>query len=841
MDFVIAVKSEPNRKARVTATNRVTLLLSSSSEVTDTSILHRDAVYNSKLQGTCFSCSKLNANPPADVCVTPDGGGGGGGGGSCLNYDDPCFCLTCPPPPDDRECSCGTGGYPAPNTPGLGSGYWAGIQANTHYSNVPNGGWVVAVACGSSEVIGAFPVTGNNFGYGRGTVMGLPAMIYPAGALYGAGYRPVNETSFPILALVPADGNYLITIGAFGNRATGSTLPGCPSESSNEQYYCTDDNTTVYEGIPRACIAKYNGDNDSPCPVFANYVAFAEGIEDNTPYSMNMAGVSGFPFGSDPGPGAILFQDDNSNQYCGTVDLVPKPSDAAGGSCGGTIFPDTPISFSDDCISCDQKVPCEYVANLTNGNIDIDHGGFNAAGSSGFQSIGPAFPPESDGTGGFKNTEYWENYWGWTPTIQSYIPLSDPDNPISVIIPPITALEDNCSCSTGESNNSSIVIIEPFACCVEFGTDIAPPVVSQHIIKRSMSPGLSGCGVSCSPPCVNPNCSCVGTTDAIGPVGIYGYAPCRLCECTEEGKNGTAIEFESQPTSIWWASGITQHNQVVYSSQTTLEAPNCINTCSSVMSNKGNYCGSPCGKLFRSVTTVVNGATTKIIEVDLDNFKLCTGFDNPQEMLDDPCGLSKFLPSEFHDEVLTYQPTLVDPASNPYSLANYIATNATATSLGSLLGDETNPDFYLNHSTGPFGIAYASGINDPETNDRDCYAPNVFSFIVCAIPKLKHVQAFNCESECETVEKVFFDEVRNEMCFDQVTNELIGSDQEAVQDPCGCCGKNLIENELSCGGGDCPSCCGNGGCVTGDCEPAGSVNINPNNCTPGGGTGYDEC
>jgi hypothetical protein len=833
MDFVIAVKSEPNRKARVTATNRVTLLLSSSSEVTDTTILHRDAVYNSKLQGTCFSCSKLNANPPADVCVTPDGGGGGGD--SCSNFDDPCSCLTCPPPPDDRECSCGNGGYPAPNTPGLGSGYWAGIQANTHYSNVPNGGWVVAVACGSSEVIGAFPVTGNKFGYGRGTVMGLPAMIYPAGALYGAGYRPVNETSFPILALVPADGNYLINIGDFGPRATGSTIPGCPSESSNEQYYCTAANSTVYVGKPRACIAKYNGNDTSPCPVFANYVAFAEGIEDDTEYSMNMAGVLGFPFGPNTGPGAILFQDDNSNQYCGTVDtLVPKPSDAAGGSCGGTIFPDTPISFSDDCISCDQKVPCEYVANLTNGSINIDYGGFNAAGPSGFQAIGPAFPPVSDGSGGFTNTSYWEDFWRWTPTIQSYIPISNPDNPISVIIPPITGLEDNCTCSIGESNNSSIVIIEAFPCCDESGTFIGPPIAP--IIKRSMSPGLSGCGISCPPPCVNPNCSCVGTTGALGPVGIYGYTPCRLCECAADGKNGAPIEeFESQPTSIWWASGIEQHNQVVYNSQTQLEAPNCINTCSSVMSNKGNYCGSPCGKLFRSVTTVINGVPIKTIELDLDNFKLCTGFDDPQQMLDDPCGLSKFLPAEFHNESLTYQPTLVDSASNPYSLANYIATDDTAQPyLGLLLGDGTNPDFYLNHSSGPFGIAYANDINDPETTDRDCYNPFVSSFIVCAIPKLKEVRFIDCASECVTVEKVVFDEVKNEMCEDVVTNQILGSDVEAVQDPCACCGKNLIENELSCSGEDCPPCCSNGGCVTGNCEPTG-VFIDPNNCGPGPG------
>ena len=38
-------------------------------------------------------------------------------------------------------------------------------------------------------------------------------MIYPAGVVYGAGYVPANETTFPILALTPTEGNAIVSSG----------------------------------------------------------------------------------------------------------------------------------------------------------------------------------------------------------------------------------------------------------------------------------------------------------------------------------------------------------------------------------------------------------------------------------------------------------------------------------------------------------------------------------------------------------------------------------------------------------------------------------------------------
>ena len=833
MDFVIAVKSEPNRKARVTDVNRVTLLLSSSSEVTDTTILHRDAVYNSKLQGTCFSCSKLNANPPADVCDPPISDPPPSS--SCLNFDVPCACANCPPPPDSRECAC-TGGYPLPNTTGLGSGYWVGLQANTYYSNVVNGGWVVAVGCASSQIIGAFPVTGNKFGYGRGTVMGLSAMIYPAGALFGAGYEPSYETSFPILALIPDDGNVLITSGAFGSIATGSTSPGCPT--TNPQYYCSPDNTTVYAGFPKACVAKYNGDNNSPCTVFANYTAWTDGLPYDTTddtinggggYMINMAGVTGF---NGETTGVIRFQDSSSNEYCGTItDFIPRASDAISGVCGATMFPDNPIDFTDDCVSCGQKVPCEYVVNLTNGSIDIDHGGFNAAGSSGFQSIGPAFPPELDASGDFTNTEYWEDFWRWSPETHVYTTanLDENDNPITIntIIPPIESLEANCTCSVGEQNLNSIVIVETFPCCEGKFYGGTP---TAQIIQKNMVPGLSGCGGYCPPPCVNPDCSCVGNTDnALGQVKSYGYVPCFLCECDK-----TEVVYTPQPSSIWWASGIDAHSSVVYNAGSAQILPpgSCKNRCSNLLSNTSGYCSSPSGQLFN----VDNSTTPPTVTLNLTRFKESSGFDTPQDLLDDPCGRSKYLPASLQNDTLTYHENPTFVVMNPYSLSDYITNDSGEVLSEILCADPLSPDCFLNNISGPFGIAYydAGGLGGNPLPSRTCYGVSIGLFIGCAIPKVEPKISFDCDDVCIVVDGTVFHEIKNEKCFDPLKPQnLLPADDARITNPCSCCNEGIEEGDISCSGSDdnpCPPCCQGAGCVNGDCQPG--VTPSNNSCVP---------
>ena len=852
MDLVIAVKSEPNRKARVTGKNRVTLLLSSSSEVTDTSIVHRDAVYNSKLQGTCFNCSKLNATPPTEVCDHPVGIPPPSP--SCFNYDTPCVCATCPETPPTRECACANG-YPAPNTPGLGSGYWAGIQANTHYSNVPNGGWVVAVACGSSEVIGAFPVTGSNFGYGRGTIMGFSAMIYPAGALYGAGYEPANETSFPILALITSDGNSLISTGTFGTIASGATTPGCPS--TTPQYYCNSD-TTVYSGFPKACVQKFNGDKDSACSVFANYTDWAADLPYDTshnnqdPYLFNMAGIE---IGGMT-DGVIMFEDSSLNQYCGTIqDMELAPSDAASGICGGNSFPDTPISISDDCISCNQKVPCEYVVNLTNGQISTIAGGYSAAGGeNGFQAIGPAFPPSFDENGALQDTEYWETFWRWTAETHEYITTefdeSGSPSILTTIIPPIGSLEDNCTCSDNESNLSSISIIEPFPCCeTESNKQVRVSVPEQAIFRRIMAPGFSGCGTYCKP-CIDSKCSCnSGGVDNLGPPMIYGYTPCLLCDC-----ENAEIVFESQPSTIWWAHGIEQHTTVAFGVDGTAGTPDggildesCKNRCSNVLSNSSGFCDSPCGNLFDEDYSDPN---TPIITLNMDRLFECSGFDNVEDLLHpDNCGRSRFLPAGLQDRSLFYNATPIG-GNNPFALASYITTEEDGQGdllLQLLCADSESPDCYLNHLSGPFGIAY-----DDTSKGRRCYGTDISQFIVCAVPLLKQKTFTQCDgTTCVEHDAISFVKIENNKCYEPATarilqhTQLIDADDSRIADVCSCCNRSLTaDNTVVCSGGSgCPSCCSptsgsSTGCNTGlGCGLSG-VDISSKSCKP---PTIDEC
>ena len=844
MDLVIAVKSEPNRKARVTGKNRVTLLLSSSSEVTDTSIVHRDAVYNSKLQGTCFNCSKLNATPPTEICDHPVGIPPPSP--SCFNYDTPCVCATCPETPTARDCAC-SGGYPAANTPGLGSGYWAGIQANTHYSNVPNGGWVVAVACGSSEVIGAFPVTGNNFGYGRGTVMGFSAMIYPAGALYGAGYQPVNETSFPILALITSDGNSLISTGSFGQIASGATTPGCPS--TTPQYYCNSD-TTVYKGFPKACVQKFNGNNDSACSVFANYTDWAADLpydtsndhDLNDPYLFNMAGIDLQEMTN----GVIKFEDSSGNQYCGTIqNMELAPSDAASGICGGNPFPDTPISISDDCISCNQKVPCEYVVNLTNGRISSINGGYSAAGGGdGFQAIGPAFPPSFDENDALQDTDYWQTFWRWTPETHEYITTQN--DRITTIIPPIGSLEDNCTCSENESNLSSISIIEPFPCCSENDPVSVSGGPEQAIFRRIMAPGFSGCGTYCKP-CIDSKCSCnSGGVDNLGPPMIYGYTPCLLCDC-----NNAEIVFESQPSTIWWAHGIEQHTTVAFGVDGTADTPDggflgtCKNRCSNVLSNSSGFCDSPCGNLFDEDFA---DPKNPIITLNMDRLLECSGFESPEELLDpNNCGRSRFLPASLQDTPLFYNTTPIN-GNNPFALASYITTGANGGGdllLQLLCADSESPDCYLNHLSGPFGIAY-----DDNTKGRQCYGQDISQFIVCAVPLLKQKTFTTCEDSCIEMDAISFVKIKNDKCYEPATaiikqhTQLIGAADPRIADVCSCCNRSLTEdNTVVCSGeSECPSCCtttsSSTGCNTGLGCGLSDVVISSKSCKP---PTIDEC
>ena len=829
MNLVIAVKAEPKRQARVTKPQYVTLLLTTSAEAADPSVLHRDGEYNSKLQGTCFSCSKLNANPPQSVCEVP---GPDTPPTGCVTIDDdPCVCANCPPPPPSRACACSQG-YPAPNTAGLGSGYWVGLQANTYYSNVTNGGWVVAVSCTSSEILGAFPVTGSNFGYGAGDIGGNPVMIYPAGAINGAGYFPANETSFPIIALTPTDGNLLIGAGSF-TIASGSTQPRCPA--TNPQYFCDASNSFLYEGYPKPCLAKYPRE-ESGCSTFDNFTEWPSDKpydDEQNPYFINMSGVTGFTSQS---TGSISFTSSTGQKYCGTIqDWIQKPNDALTGACGGTEWVDPPSAFYDNCIDCTSenvKVPCEYVLNLTNGQVDLTYGGYSSAGGNGFFGIGPAFPPTTIDSGSISSSDlgsgvYWNTFWDWTPGTYTYNGSGETQQ---VFIPPISKLLNECKCPDDQARDGSIIFIESFSCC-ESQIGGLPTGISAI---KPFTPGYSACGATCYSSCVNMNCSCnfETTSEKLGRPDTYGYIPCSEC-------NSPAGTIEPV-TGIWWTVQTETGLGAIYSPRTvngSLSEPGPDNSCFNVYNSFENpQCA--CGSLFNQSLENPNK-----YDLDLNKLKNCVPFngDSIDDLLNDPCFRSQYLPAAYKDCVLTFSGETIDTGSYvdfPYGsiLANHILVSGnncpceSGTSLMSCLCNNVDAhDCWLRNIGGPLSIPVKANGNVCE--------PFLGALFGCSLPVKEEKQVTDCNNNPVSAPGLVFKEISNDKCInptDKNGNPKYTQSEfdNLIKDPCGCCSQNIVmgsgempTDQVQCGNGSgtegpCQAdCCQGSGCANGDCPP----------------------
>lgn len=845
MNLVIAVKAQTTRTARVIAKNHIKILVTRSEEAADATVLHRDATYLNKLQGTCFKCSKLNANPPQSVCGIVDPPGPPPD--NCLDYSDPCDCYNCPPPPPPRQCSCtgGSTGYPAPNTLGLGSGYWVGLQANNYYSVVPNGGWLVAVGCQSGSIVGAFPVTGNNFGYGRGSILGTSVMIYPAGAVYGAGYLPQNSTSFPILGLTPQEGNELITDGGFGTVsnpiAFGATTPGCPL--NNDEYYCNVSDSTVYSGRLLPCLQKYPNQT-SECNEFDQFQEWGKengetlAYDAKQNYTVNMANVINFTGQS---TGVMSFAG-TSKSYCGTfTDFVQIPSDALSGSCGDNAYVDPPIEVYNNCNECVKEVPCQFVANITNGGFNGTNGGFNANSSTGFFAIGPAFPPV---VGDSTSYSFWQTFWGWDGKEYEYpIGFDENGNQLSNIafIPPISEIEDECKCIEGQTRSSSFVFIEGFPC--NCSGNPQPSFITSY---RNMAPGISGCGIGCHNRCINPNCSCDGTNSSnLGQPADYGYIPCSLCDC----EGNTVAAPSTALGSIWWSDKIVDPTEVGviiapivnYPSQSgSIIPPNgCLNRCSRVFDNRKAICSSPCAQIFKDDDG--NGVYT----FNSDNFLACTGFASPQDLLDSKCGRAYYLPAYLIDCQLEFETSPIVEGSDPTLLSNYIrATDCGCPdeSLTSCLcSDPNDPNCFLSNISGPFANANARCTTE------------LGALFGCVVPRKEEKTYTDCSGNEITAEGLSFKPINNNMCYDSSGN-LIDSSDERVQNPCSCCDQSINASgggslngdgpdvgSVECTGnsnGNCTAdCCQGSNCATSSCPPDSSVIINNSGCGSSGGFG----
>ena len=815
MNLVVAVKAEPVRKARVTGPNRVTLLLTPSEEVADPDVLHRDASYLSKLEGTCFTCSKLNANPPQTVCETPDPEDPPQG---CIVVSDPCTCADCPPPPPPKECAC-ENGYPALIT-GLGSGYWVGLQANTFYSIVPSGGWVVAVSCETGVVVGAFPVTGTNYGYGRGIILGVPVMIYPSGAVRGAGYYPANDTSFPILALIPEEGNALIDT----SFNIINDEPGCPID--NPDYFCAAENSYVYSGYPKPCLAKYPR-QISGCTEFDEFYEWPIDLPYNIippsdPYYFDMKDVIGFEGQS---LGTIKFETTTGQTYCGGIqDWIRQPTDALSGVCGAIPWVDTPIAFYNDCTEC-ASAPCQFLLNLTNGPVNYTYGGYNSAGAigqGGYYGIGPALPPQVQ-SGSIVNSSFWETFWNWTPTATADVTDFYILNDEIVFLPPLFDLLNICRCNDNSVRQSSIIFLEKFECC-QTGVTNTPPI-GLSIIKP-FTPGYSGCNAPCWPTCVNPNCSC----DAVHPDNLakpakHGYIPCRDCEIT------STVPI----TGIWWSKDVVTvlgelAGNTIVTGSPTLPNPSERNICKNVLNSFKPQCSGPCFGMYE----LDNSGNYILVP---ERFRECTGFLDPYEFLQDACSRAYYFPAYLGQCELTYSET-VPSGLDPSIFVNHIvfAEDCGECSAGTAVSecictDPTDPDScYLYNIGGPLSIGR-------ELTGQCIVLGATFP---CSVPRMEQKNYQVCSTGASIVaEGLSFIEVKNRLCFDE--NGIIYPDLHPdVVDQCSCCRETIIPDGLETGiptancsvldTDECPICCHERGCATGNCLLPENVDYRPEIC-----------
>ena len=800
MIFTVTVKSQQKRVARVDACERVLLLLADSTEAPEKNMLHRDASYNNRMNGTCFRCESCAID---EIPTTPEVPHSGGGGCGLISGSYSCGCST---------------GYPAP-TPTLGSGFWVGLQQTSFYTNVPSGGWVVAVACGSGTIVGSFPTTGSSYGYGAGSILGVSVMIYPAGVVYGAGYVPANETTFPILALTPTEGNAIVSSGF--NITTGAI--SCPENQPD--FFCPIGDSFGYVGNIVPCLTKFGG--ESGCPLFDEFRANADDVIAGKRYGFNMGGTS---FGGgELITGVVQFTNADGNQYCGAVNEGDRvPTDALSGLCGLLMWPDTVTEFFEEgCAECvadaaeTNPIPCQYLNNLTNGAFNTDYGGYNSAGDLGFFGIGPSDPPIiAEGTTA-ENTGFWEQFWGWDPLTGTT--TLTPDGSLGVL-PPISTLITGCSCgNTTGSSQDFYTFVEKFECCP---ADAKNPEQRQsakiegYTVVKTVWAGLAcgSCLGSLAAACSCPARNASESGSLRGSPGIYGYVPCNLCPC--EGQ--AASQDPNTSSGIWWYDGGMQPAEDP-ANPVDSGAGICAQQCSDVIANT-TQCSSPCSQLTES------GLGGRGTQLNLENFENCTGL-SPQEFLDDPCSRSFFFPASLSACDLLYTPPAVD-TKKPFVFLEHVTVlegcdtcqpGGTASFNCAGLCHPEDEGCYLNHTNGPISNASAicSGISLGELTNK-------------IIPTTETIKVLDCDGNTVSTEKLKFVRVWNQLC------------EGSGEDPCGCCSTSVglagpigeLSGAVLCGGG-CGGCCSGAGCfdTLGGC----SVPIIPGskcgNTGGGGGSG----
>lgn len=803
MDFVVAIKTEPNRIVREISRNNIIVLMSKNEQVADKDILHRDRAYLKKLEGVCFECSKLNAQPPQDVCEVPEPEDPPPHG--CPDYNNPCSCFDCPEPPTGN---CITG-YPLRNAPDLGSGYWIGLNANAFYSNPIGGGWLVAVSCTSGDIVGAFPVSNANFGYGRGTILTEPVMVYPAGAVKGAGIEPQNRTTFPILGLIPSDGNAIISAGSF-NILTANTPIGNPT--SNPSYFCVAANSFVVSmPAPRPCLVKYG---NSECADFKFFP-----VQGTTPeyqensYLLNIKNVSNFPTGL-TGETVVVFEN-NLGTYSSVVNFTRAASDALSGSCGGNVWPDIAIGGCASCENCNPAVPCQYLANLTNGNFDSNYYGYTAAanGINSFVAIGPSNPPVKNESGTLSNTEFWEDWWGWDQT-ESYV-----DNiifsfgngtPTPFVIPPIKTLNSECSCGLQLTSIQTIHYIDQFpVCCVEGGIQGSPtPTILTSRVSSATC--ASECTTCISNACISgvqrAGPTSIETVPAEGKSGRYSYTPCHNC-------NGDPEPQFKDTAGLWYLSEGTGDN-IAYLNNSAGEGgsippPDPLNkSCQNILFaySAATACSNPCTAVMYDQNGVYG-----IDELALIN---CAGVN--LNGINSDCFKAKFLPQIYQN----YQLRLKTPdVNNEFYISNELVANIEILIDGTwrnlkteLYGPDTSTNYWYKNNFGPLG---------PMKNiSGKCSDPFLSAFEACAVP-FTNIHQFIVNPECDPsggdyawIETKGIARVRNELCKECVNGQLQSSLN--ATDPCSCCSQSANgEGILECTGGNCPPECEGSGCVTG--------------------------
>ena len=812
MIFTVTVKSQQKRVARVDPCKRVILLLADSTEAPEKNMKHRDASYNNRMNGTCFTCEACAID---EIPTTPEVPHSGGEGCGLIS--------------GSYSCSC-SNGYPAP-TPTVGSGFWVGLQQTSFYTNVPSGGWVVAVACGSGAIVGSFPTTGSSYGYGAGSILGVSVMIYPAGVVYGAGYVPANETTFPILALTPTEGNAIVSSGF--NITTGAL--GCPANQPN--FFCPIGDSYGYVGYIVPCLSKFGG--ESGCPLFDEFRANADGVDAEEEYGFNMGGTT---FGGGQTiTGVVQFTNADGKQYCGAVNEGERvQTDALSGLCGVSMWPDTVTEFyagCDECVAESDPIPCQYLTNLTNGIFDTEHGGYSSAGDLGFFGIGPANPPTiSEGV--IKETNFWEQFWGWDSVTGSTTHTRTENNDIG-IIPPIQSLIGNCFCANTHNLYDGYAFVEKFKCCdaLDGETELRPSAEAEgYVVIRTVTAGL-GCGPvgECSTVgSLAASCSCDSRTASengvlMGSPRSYEYVPCTLCPCGSETEPGVPPEQANIVSGIWW---LGDDGDVMEPVSDPTSAPPavggiCAQRCSNSIANRIN-CRNPCSSIILPSTTGGIGAPGT--QLNSANFSLCTGFTNPQDFLNDPCARSMFFPATLSSCDLTY--TDPDPDSTiPYVFVERITATDDSDECSCASGTELvncpgmchpdNEGCFLNFTHGP--LSYAS---------NKCTGIDLSALTRLVIPTTESVIIKNCGDDDIENERLKFIVVRNDLC------------EGSGEDPCGCCNTNIgtaginLTGAVLCGG-SCDPCCSGAGCFDTGANPC-TISIIPGSdskCTGGDGGG----